>query len=262
MSGAQGAAKSSFAATLLILQHLVDGRQIEVIGDTHGKTNQTEKWDVVQKFCPDCTIHGTGGDWEAWKEAFFEYGERCEKTEYRPGYAPNAALYSALFDELTGFADTLDSEEEEKAYSMAIKRIVSASRKAMRQIIIISHCLTNASFPKGCYDLIKRNANTLVLTATRASLAVGNGYFIEIDTNGDLVKNKVTVPQWFSLEALKKSIEVNQPVYAKYTVKNQRIKVTYHKIVPDWEETEDEWEDELDTDELDLDNEANEGDVL
>jgi hypothetical protein len=255
LSGAQGAAKSSFAAALLILQHLNDGRQIEVIGDVHAATNQEEKWDTVIKFCPDCTIHGTNGDWEDWSKAFIDYATRCEKTEYKPGYAPNAALYSALFDEMTGYADTLDTEEDRKAFSLAIKRIVSASRKAMRQIILISHCLTNASFPAGCYDLIKRNANTLVLTATRASLAIGKGYFIEINDEGDLSKSKVTVPKWFSLAGLKKSIEIGEPVYAKYVVRGQKQYVTYHRLVPDWDDLDfDDLDDDFD-DDFEEDNE-------
>ena len=136
---------------------------------------------------------------------------------------------------MTGFAETLTEEDEKKAFSQAIKRIVSASRKAMRQIVLISHCLTNSSFPAGCYDLIKRNCNTLVLTATRASLAVGKGYFIEINEDGDLAKSKVYVPKWFSLQSIQKSLELGEPVYAKYTVSGKRQKITYHKICPDWE---------------------------
>lgn len=239
VSGGQGANKSSLVTALAMLQHFNDGRNIENILDTHAHKNM-KKWGMIKEICPDVKICGAKGDWESYARAFYLYAENCVTSEHIEGMAANACLGSFIADEMTNFK-TYHGKEREEIYRQSLTDLLTAARKAFKQIILISHNITNSTIPTGLHDMVREACNILKLSTNKAQLSTGKGYFLVMGVDGE-EKEPITIPAWLSHEGISESFKRGRPVKAIFTITaDKKEEVTFEEIDDsDWEESEED----------------------
>lgn len=239
VSGGQGANKSSFVTALAMLQHFNDGRIIENILDTHAHKNM-KKWDMIREICPDVKICGAKGDWESYARAFYLYADDCVTSEHIEGLAANACLGSFIADEMTNFK-TYHGKEREEIYRQSLTDLLTAARKAFKQIILISHNITNSTIPTGLHDMVREACNIIKLSTNKAQLSTGKGYFLVMGVDGE-EKEPISIPAWFSHEGIAESYKRGRPVRAIFKVTaDKKEEVTFEEIEdPLWSDDDDD----------------------